>query len=147
MKNLQSPAVGRGDLRRLNYNNCFSPSISCPANSYPAQRSAIFMSCIFSAPLTHTTGRAHDTLSVPHRMGRGFLLPIPPLSCRDQRAPLSSELVPHFLDRSYAPAGCKLFFVSDCIFSLLILNSFISYHIISRHDSLQQVPTSCVHIK
>jgi len=73
VKNLLSPAVNRGDLWRLNYNKTVLGPVS------PGPQS---------------------------RMRRGIsLLPSrsPPLSPRDPRAPCSpSELVPHFLDQSYA---------------------------------------------
>jgi len=61
-------------------------------------------------------GRAHDVLT-DTRVGWGGKLPphSPPLSPRDPRAPRStSELIPHFLDQSYAPTKYSL----HCMVSL-----------------------------
>jgi len=75
MKNLLSPAVNRGDLRRLNYNK---------------------------PVLSRGHGEHTETLPWPESGGQGMPSP---LSSRDPLAPrsLSELLVPNFLDQSYAP--------------------------------------------
>jgi len=82
VKNLLSPAVNRGNLRRLNYNKTIFGRGSAPD---PARS-------------------AHNALPVPRVDEEGILLPYShPLSPQDPRAPHSpSELVPHFLNQSYA---------------------------------------------
>jgi len=85
VKNLLSSAVNRGDLWRLNYNKT-----------------------VFGA--LNPTGRAHDAFPDSRIGWEGIPLPcFPPLSSRDQRVPSSPfELVPHFLDQSYAPGATSL---------------------------------------
>jgi len=86
MKNLLLSALNRGDLRRLNYKETVYGRGFAPD---PARR-------------------AHDdALSDPESDGREYFLPIL-LSSRLEtlgRRVLLLNWFPHFLDRSYAPAG------------------------------------------
>jgi len=84
VKKLLSPAVNRGDQRRLNYNK------------------TAFLAEALSWTLL---GKLMTLSQTPESDEEGILSPhYPVLSPRDPRAlRFPSKLVPHFLDQSYAP--------------------------------------------